>query len=151
MRLKIDWSWSPFAALTLHEWHDIVQLRINIFVVEQKCPYPELDGKDPECFHIKGQINDTIIATARIVPPGISYPEVSIGRVAVARNFRSNGFGRVLMQTVMQAIYEEFGIVSVRLSAQSYLLHFYEQFGFISTGKTYLEDGIPHTEMLRAR
>lgn len=149
MVLPVHWSWSRFEELSLQEWHDIVQLRVNVFVVEQHCPYPELEGKDPECIHIKGQINDSVIATARIVPPGISYQEVSIGRVAVAQNFRGKGFGRILMNTCLQAIDELYGKVPVRLSAQTYLLEFYEQCGFTSTGNEYLEDGIPHTEMLR--
>lgn len=148
---NIHWKWSRFEELSLQEWHDLLQLRIDVFVVEQDCPYPELDGKDPDCTHVLGQIDERVVATARILPPGLSYPEVSIGRVTTASDFRGLGLGRILMDICLMAVREEFGRVPVRISAQTYLKKFYEDLGFTDTGKSYLEDGIPHLEMYLAK
>lgn len=139
-----------FSELSLVEFHDLLQLRINVFIIEQNCPYPELDGKDKKSYHITGRDElGKVVATARILPQKISYDEVSIGRVACDINFRRAGLGKELMQEIMNFIDSEFGQVSVRISAQAYLVKFYEKYGFISTGKEYLEDDIPHVEMLR--
>lgn len=143
----VHWKWSRFRELSLQEWHDLLQLRINVFVVEQNCPYPELDGKDPDAIHVMGMIGKRVVATARILPAGLSYPEVSIGRVTTAGDFRGQGLGRILMEVCLLAVRDEFGKVPVRISAQTYLKQFYEDLGFTDTGKSYLEDGIPHLEM----
>jgi len=116
--------------------------------VEQDCPYPELDGKDFQALHVIGQQQGRIIAVARILPAGISYPEVSIGRVATISDLRGRGIGRALMQICLEAVSTEYGQVPVRISAQTYLTRFYEELGFEDTGNHYLEDGIPHVEML---
>jgi ElaA protein len=139
-----------YSDLSLDEFHDILQLRINVFVVEQNCPYAELDGKDKLSYHIylKDNTTDKICACARILPQGISYPEVSIGRVASDTNRRGRGIGQELMKQTLNFITEKFGEVSVRISAQKYLVEFYESFDFVSTGKEYLEDDIPHVEMI---
>lgn len=140
-----------FDALSVKEFHDLLQLRINVFVVEQNCPYSELDDKDPLSFHVIGRDeNGTLIATARILPAGISYPEVSIGRVASNPDYRGKGVGHPLMTAVLNFIGREFGEIPVRISAQAYLLAYYEKHGFVSTGKEYLEDDIPHVEMIRS-
>lgn len=139
-----------FDALSARELHDILQLRINVFVVEQNCPYPELDGKDTLSFHVIGRDeNGTLVATARILPQGISYPEVSIGRVASNPDYRGKGVGHPLMTAILEFIGRAFGQVPVRISAQSYLLAYYQKHGFVSTGKEYLEDDIPHVEMVK--
>jgi ElaA protein len=145
----VKWHCLPFNTLTLMQWHDILALRIDVFVVEQNCPYPEIDGKDPECLHIFGELDGKIVAVARIVRPGVSYPEVAIGRVATAMEKRSKGLGIELMKHCLQQIEVNFGTVPVRISAQSYLKQFYLNLGFKPTGKEYLEDGIPHLEMLK--
>jgi ElaA protein len=145
----VKWHCLPFNSLTLMQWHDILALRIDVFVVEQNCPYPEIDGKDPECLHIFGELDGKIVAVARIVRPGVSYPEVAIGRVATAMEKRSKGLGIELMKYCLQQIEVNFGTVPVRISAQSYLKQFYLNLGFKPTGKEYLEDGIPHLEMLK--
>jgi ElaA protein len=145
----VKWHCLPFNSLTLMQWHDILALRIDVFVVEQNCPYPEIDGKDPECLHIFGELDGKIVAVARIVRPGVSYPEVAIGRVATAMEKRSKGLGIELMKHCLQQIEVNFGTVPVRISAQSYLKQFYLNLGFKPTGKEYLEDGIPHLEMLK--
>jgi len=147
--MNITWHCLPFDSLTLMQWHDVLALRIDVFVVEQNCPYPEIDGKDPKSLHVFGESDGRIVAVARIVKPGISYPEVAIGRVATAMEYRSKGLGIELMDYCLQQIEVHFGNVPVRISAQSYLKQFYLNFGFAPTGKEYLEDGIPHLEMLK--
>lgn len=138
-----------FDSLSLHEFHDLVALRIQVFVIEQNCPYQDLDGKDKKSFHLIGRDKEGVIkVTARILPAGISYPEVAIGRVVVDPSERGTGAGHALMRSCMEFIENQFGKVPVRLSAQSHLEKFYNQHQFISTGKEYLEDGIPHVEML---
>ena len=138
-----------FNELSLEEFHDIIALRIQIFVIEQDCPYQELDGKDKIAFHLffKNTSNEVIAAT-RILPKGAAYEEVSIGRVVVHESSRGTGLGNQLMADSMQFVKEKFGEVAVRLSAQKHLEKYYGNHGFTSTGKEYLEDGIPHVEML---
>ncbi|MDC1403217.1 GNAT family N-acetyltransferase [Crocinitomicaceae bacterium] len=138
-----------FNELTLNEFHDLIALRIQVFVIEQECPYQELDGKDNVGYHlILRNEEGAIIGTTRILPEGISYPEIAIGRVVVAENFRYLKLGHLLMEKSIQFIEEKFGKQDVRLSAQTHLVKYYASHGFASTGKEYLEDGIPHTEML---
>ncbi len=138
-----------FDDLSLREFHDILQLRVNVFIVEQNCPYPELDGKDPLSFHVLGRDESgRLVATARILPAGVSYDEVSIGRVSSHPDLRGKGIGHPLMEAILAFIRSESGAVPVRISAQAYLLAYYEKHGFVSTGKAYLEDDIPHVEML---
>lgn len=148
---SIQWHALPFSELSLQDWHDLLRLRIDVFVVEQNCPYPELDGKDPDCVHVFGKSEGRVVAVTRIVPPGLSYPEVAIGRVAVSEEYRKYGIGRALMLQSLREVQNRFGKVPVRISAQTYLRDFYGSLGFEETGKSYLEDGIPHIEMFLAR
>jgi len=144
----IQWSVKSFGELSARDFHDVIQLRIGVFVVEQNCPYPELDGKDLQAHHLIGRLaSGEIVATARILPPGISYNEVSIGRVCSRIDQRGNGTGKLLMQKAMQSVEALFGRVPVRISAQHYLLSYYRSFGFEPLGEVYLEDDIPHIEM----
>ena len=139
-----------FNDLDLRTFHDLVALRCEVFVVEQNCVYQELDGKDVRCHHVIGRAeNGHIVATARIVPPGLSYKEVAIGRVVVALSHRNTHLGHRLMEAVLQSVKVQYGDVPVRISAQRHLADFYTKHGFESTGKEYMEDGIPHVEMLR--
>lgn len=145
----LDWQIKHFSEISIAEFYDLIALRIKIFVVEQNCPYQELDGKDKKAYHLVGRDGfGKIVATARILPKGISYEEVSIGRVAIDDSARNKGNGHVLIEKCMQYIDEEFGATNVRISAQSHLEKYYQKHGFVSTGKTYLEDDIPHVEML---
>lgn len=138
-----------FNSLSLLEFHDLIALRIQVFVIEQNCPYQDLDGKDQKSFHLIGRNNeDEIKATARVLPAGISYPEVGIGRVVIDPSERGTGIGHLLMNACLDFIKNQYGSVAVMLSAQKHLEKFYENHHFISTGKEYLEDGIPHVEML---
>jgi len=138
-----------FQELSVEEFHDIIALRIQIFIIEQNCPYQEVDGKDKLAYHLffKNEKNE-VIAVTRILPQGISYDEVAIGRVVVNDNYRGTGLGNQLMSDSMKFVKEKFGDVPVRLSAQKHLEKYYGNHGFESTGNEYLEDGIPHVEML---
>ncbi len=138
-----------FDELSLIEFHDIVALRISVFVVEQNCPYQELDGKDKMSFHLFVKEGDSIVGTARILPPGLSYPEIAIGRVVSSIDKRDCGLGHLIMEESLKFISNHWkDPQNVKLSAQSHLKKYYEKHGFTSTGKEYLEDGIPHTEMI---
>jgi len=145
----MNFELKPFESLTLEEFHDLIALRIQVFVIEQNCPYQDLDGKDKKSLHVIGRNSKGVIkATARILPAGVYYSEVGIGRVVVDLSERGTGAGHELMSSCMEYIENQFGKVPVRISAQSHLEKFYNQHLFISTGKEYLEDGIPHVEML---
>lgn len=148
--MKLNHSIKHFSELNAKEFHDILQLRIDVFVVEQNCPYPELDGKDINAYHFIGKNEEgETVATCRILPKGISYEELSIGRFATANHVRQEGFGLKMMKEVLVFIKQAFGNEPIRISAQKYLVQFYSKFGFVSTGKEYLEDDIPHVEMLK--
>ena len=147
--MKFEHQVKSFQELSLEEFHDIVALRIQIFIIEQNCPYQEVDGKDKLAHHLffKNEM-DEIIAVTRILPQGISYEEVAIGRVVVHEDYRGTGLGNQLMADSMNFVRDKYGEVPVRLSAQKHLENYYGNHGFKSTGKEYLEDGIPHVEML---
>ena len=144
----ITWSNKSFKDLTNEELYEISRLRQEVFVVEQNCPYQDADGKDLKSFHVEGKINGELIAYSRIVLPGVSYKEVSIGRVVTSPKARRTGAGKMLMKKTMGYIQKEFGNISIRIGAQLYLQKFYEGFGFVREGDEYLEDGIPHIIML---
>ncbi len=157
--MKINWTLKHFKDLTTKELYDIFQLRIEVFVVEQNCPYQDADGKDVKSFHLmgyspspslpKGESENTLVAFARILPQGISYDEVSIGRVVSSPKVRGTGAGKLLMEKCLEEIKTKFGDVPVRIGAQCYLKKFYESFGFVAIGDEYMEDNIPHIIMLR--
>ncbi len=138
-----------FEDLTTEELYRILQLRSQVFVVEQACVYQDLDGKDQKALHVLGSNNNILIAYTRIFGPGDYYPEPSIGRVVVAPAARAHGTGRLIMNASLQTIQEHFNTSKVRLSAQTYLQKFYISLGFEQIGEGYLEDGIPHIEMFR--
>jgi ElaA protein len=147
--MKLNFKIKHFSELSVQEFHDIIKLRIDVFVVEQNCPYSDLDGKDENSYHFIGYTpKNEIAATCRILPKGLSYAEMSIGRFATSKATRQEGFGLKMMEEVLIFIKQKYGNESIRISAQKYLLKFYEKFGFVSTGKEYLEDDIPHVEML---
>ena len=129
------------------ELYLILQLRNEVFVVEQNCVFQDADGKDPYCRHLMGFLGDSLAAYTRIVPPGVSYPEASIGRVVTSPKERKNGFGKSLMEKSIEMVYLYHGKVPIRIGAQYYLKKFYEFLGFQQTSGIYLEDGIEHIEM----
>ncbi|MCH2230301.1 MAG: GNAT family N-acetyltransferase [Crocinitomicaceae bacterium] len=146
--MHLDWQVKHYRDLSLNEFHDIVALRMRVFVVEQDCAYLDLDGKDKKCYHLlcrDGKGN--VVATARILPPGLSYSDSAIGRVVIEDEIRGNGIGHKLMEVAMKFALQEFGNSPIVISAQKHLQKYYGQHDFVSTGKEYLEDGIPHVEM----
>lgn len=144
----VDWNIKYFEQLDRNELYKILRQRIDVFVVEQECPYPECDGKDKEAYHIYAVDDDIITTYARIIKPGVSYQEASIGRVLVDKDYRGEGLGRELMERSIQFILNEMKEDQIRISAQEYLLDFYRDLGFEKRSDIYLEDGIPHIEML---
>lgn len=145
----LSYSILPFSKLSVMQLHDLFRLRVDIFVVEQNCPYPEIDGKDPECFHLLGSNeNGEVIAAARIAPARIIYKQVSIGRVVVRKDARGNRYGREIMDAAMAFCQNELKATSVKLAAQYYLEDFYESLGFKTISEVYLWDGIDHVDML---
>lgn len=147
--LKLRWDCKRFDELSADEMYTILCVRQQVFVLEQECLYLDADGKDRESFHLMGFDGDELVAYARILDAGVSYAEVSMGRILTTEKVRGSGAGIELMAEGLRFIRNHYGEVSVRISAQTYLLAFYGKFGFRSTGKEYLEDEIPHTEMLR--
>lgn len=147
--MTLIWRIADFNQLTTQELYELSQLRQAIFVVEQDCPYLDLDGKDQQCWHLMGHAEDgTLAAYARLVPPGVSYPQAaSIGRVVVEAGFRQKGLGIALMERAIAAVQERWGDAPLAISAQDYLLRFYQSLGFQPSEDRYLEDGIPHTKM----
>ena len=141
----------PFAELTPAELYAAMALRQEVFIVEQNCPYLDADGKDLQSWHLLGRDEaGKLLAYVRILPIGISYPEYpSIGRVVTSPAARGKGYGKELMEVAIETLYRLFGPSPIKIGAQTYLLKFYESLGFRSTGEEYLEDGIPHTKMVR--
>lgn len=137
-----------FNELNAEELYEILKLRINIFIVEQNCPYEECDDKDKSSYHLYLKDNDKILAYLRVVKKGISYNEISIGRVVVNSKYRGQNLGRELMTKAINFIINELKEKNIRISAQLYLEEFYKSFGFKSVTEQYLEDNIPHIEML---
>ena len=150
--MNITWYHKYFNDLTTKELYQILQLRNEVFIVEQNCPFQDLDDKDFKCFHLIGFDTDSqkIMAYTRIVPAGISYTEASIGRVVTSPQARGGGIGKVLMEKSIQILEELYGGVSIRIGAQYYLKKFYESLDFEQVNEIYLEDGIEHILMDRA-
>lgn len=145
---KLDFITKEFAELTNWELHEIIRLRIDIFVVEQTCPYPELDGKDPLCAHVFNVIDGKMAAYCRVVPPGVSYEHAaSIGRVVVNEKFRHRGLGELLIAQGIKVVGNIWPGVDLKISAQAHLQDFYRLNKFVTTSDEYLEDNIPHVEM----
>ncbi len=144
----LTWLCKKFDNLTPHELYAVLQLRNEIFVVEQNCVFQDADNKDQYCWHIMGYDNDRLVAYTRLVPPGISYKEASIGRVVTAAGERGRGTGRLLMEESIRQCRDIFRIHIIRIGAQLYLKKFYNSLGFKETGEIYLEDGIQHVEMI---
>lgn len=142
--------WLPFDRLTPRQVHDVLQLRQRVFVVEQRCAYLDADGLDPTCWHGLGTLGDrTLVATARLVPPGLVSEEPAIGRVVSSPEHRRAGYGRQLMLEAIREIRRLYPGHATRIGAQRYLERFYGSLGFVPVGEPYDEDGIPHIHMVR--
>ncbi len=149
MKSSIVWKIKPFSKLSTEELYQILKIRQEVFIVEQTCYYLDADGYDQQAVHIWAEKEGEILAYSRVFEPGIKYKEASIGRVLTNPNYRKNKLGKILIRFSINTIEARFRTQSIRISAQDYLLHFYSEFGFQDTGKKYLEDDIPHTEMVR--
>ncbi|MDG3181697.1 GNAT family N-acetyltransferase [Streptococcus parasuis] len=147
----MQWEIKAFDQLSLQELYTILTLRTNVFVVEQACPYPDLDGKDPNCLHLLGTINGELVAYLRILPAGLRYDEVSIGRVVVKPSHRGKGLGRLMMEQAIHCITNEWKESQIKIGAQAYLEKFYQSLGFEPVSEVYLEDDIPHLDMLYSK
>lgn len=140
----------PFDALKPKELYDVLKLRSEVFVVEQQCVYLDADGKDLSCQHLMLYHQKELVAYARIVPPGISFKEPSIGRIVSSKRVRKTGFGKELVRLAINNCIRLHGNRDIKIGAQLYLKSFYESFGFKVTGEVYDEDGIDHIHMLRS-
>ena len=149
--MQLTYTTKPFHALTSIELYRLLQLRQEVFVVEQECPYLDADGMDDKCIHVLGFTENAITeAYCRICPAGTSYEGyVSIGRVVTSKQIRKAGEGRRLMIYALEKAHKLFPNVPIKISAQTYLIKFYNSLGFQEVGKEYLEDGIPHVAMVK--
>ena len=134
--------------LTKHELYDIYCLRQEVFIVEQNCVYQDIDKKDHHSYHLMAYDNQILVAYLRIVHPGISYSEASIGRVLTKMSHRRRGISKKIIKSAIQKVKDLYNNSNIRISAQEYLIPFYTSLNFESIGEVYLEDDIPHIEMM---
>ena len=147
--MTLTWVWARFDDLGVHALHDALALRCKVFILEQ-CPYQDPDSADKQSHHLVGYDEAGVAqACLRVVDPGVNYPEPSIGRVVTAREARGNGTGRALMQVCIARCSQAWPGLGIRISAQAHLQGFYGGLGFVAVSDEYLEDDIPHIEMLR--
>jgi ElaA protein len=151
MNNNLTWRYQSFYELSLDELYKILKIRSEVFIVEQNCPYQDVDGKDQQSFHLSAWIEDAPVAYVRIIPPGISYKEASIGRVLTVMSQRKSGTGKILMEKAIEHTLREFNVTEIKIGAQLYLQKFYTSLGFKQTSALYLEDNIPHIEMLYSK
>ena len=146
----MNWKFKKFDELTTNELYEILKLRAEVFVVEQDCPYQDLDDKDKWAYHLFLEDDDgsTVIAVLRILPENIAYEDIAIGRVIVKKSHRGQGLSKVMMQKAISFIIDDLGKKRIKLSGQAYLREFYEDLGFERVSDIYLEDGIDHYEFL---
>ncbi|MGB3008456.1 MAG: GNAT family N-acetyltransferase [Chitinophagaceae bacterium] len=144
----MKWVLKEFDKLTVDELYALLQLRSEVFVVEQNCVFQDLDNKDKYSHHLMGWQNDKLIAASRLVPPGVSYKEPSIGRVVTSLENRNKGIGKLLMEKSIEIAEQLFGRQTIKIGAQLYLINFYSSLGFKPASPIYIEDGIEHLEMI---
>ncbi|WP_284141680.1 MULTISPECIES: GNAT family N-acetyltransferase [unclassified Virgibacillus] len=143
----MKWHIKSFADLTNNELYHILKARVDIFVVEQACPYPELDNYDQQSIHYYLTDGEQLVAYVRILPAGYKYKEASIGRVIVNKSYRGKGIGKKLMQNAVNYTTNNMGEKTIKIQAQSHLEAFYSSLGFRKISAVYLDDGIPHIDM----
>lgn len=153
MPQPIAFTCQPFETLSAQQFFDISYARVKVFVVEQHCPYQEIDALDPQSFHLQGWVTDadghrTLAAYARIIPPALAGELPRIGRVIVVEAQRHQGYATKLMNTAIAFCHTQYPNQAIAISAQTYLLDFYQSLGFVPQGEPYLEDDIPHIDML---
>ena len=149
--LPSDWRWKKFSELNVYELYAVLELRAKVFVVEQQCVYLDCDRLDFDSWHLSGYVDQRLVAYLRVLPPGLKFAEPALSRVVITPEARGSGQGKALMRVALRKAAETFGSPMIRISAQAYLEKFYESFGFRKVGDGYLEDDIPHLEMLRER
>ena len=145
--MELTWKYSSFSDLLAVELYAIMQLRNEVFVVEQNCVYQDADNKDRKSFHLAGWYKDELVAYCRILPPGLAFENASIGRVVTSPAYRKTGSGKTLMTLAISSTLHQFSCDQITISAQLYLKRFYTSLGFTQKSETYLEDNIPHIEM----
>ncbi|MBU3092826.1 GNAT family N-acetyltransferase [Clostridium sp. CM028] len=144
----MKWKIKKFNELNGEEVYEILKLRSEVFVIEQQCIYEECDGKDNNSYHLFAKENGKIIVYLRILEKGISYNEISIGRVLTDKKYRGKGLAKQMMIRAIEFIENNLNEKVIRIGAQEYLVNFYEGLGFVRVSEVYLEDNIPHIEML---
>jgi ElaA protein len=145
----IQWKIKRFEELSTIELYKLLQLRSEVFIVEQNCVYQDIDGKDQKALHLIGEFGSDIVAYARLFKAGDYFDDASIGRVVVGMNYRDKKWGHELMQRAVNGVKDYFNTTKITISAQLYLQKFYESHDFVVTSQTYLEDDIPHIRMKR--
>jgi ElaA protein len=144
----LNWELKKFNELIVEEIYKILEIRNEVFIVGQNCAYQDCDGKDKNAYHLYLQDNDEIIAYLRILKKGVSFEEIAIGRVLVHNNYRGKGIAREMMLKAINFIELELNEKEIKIQAQAYLVNFYKSLGFKETSNEYLEDNIPHVDML---
>ena len=147
----LKWSWCRFDELSPATLYELLQLRSEVFVVEQNCVFLDMDGSDAVALHVLGRDEDghgALVACARCFMPGAKFQEASIGRVATRPSARGRGLGHALIAEAMRVLWQHGGVQPIRIGAQAHLENYYARHGFVEVGKPYLEDGIAHIEML---
>lgn len=147
----MKWQLKKFEELNINEIYEILSIRSEVFVVEQKCPYQDIDFKDKNSYHLFAQEEGKIVAYLRILEKGISYEEISIGRVLITKDYRGKGISREMMLKAIDFIENNLNENKIKISAQAYLTNFYKSVGFIEVSEVYLEDDIPHIDMVYSK
>jgi len=146
--MELIWTTKHFNELTTAELYAILQLRSEVFVVEQNCVYLDIDNKDKKSIHLMAWHGEDLVAYTRLVAPGVSFDEASIGRVVTSPRYRGTGIGLVLMQKSIEACLKTYQVNTIKIGAQLYLQKFYTGLGFEQCNEPYDEDGIPHIDMI---
>ncbi|WP_020649720.1 GNAT family N-acetyltransferase [Solimonas variicoloris] len=150
MRLDLDWRWHAWRDLDIDTLYECLRLRVDIFVVEQKCPYPELDGLDPHCEHLTvREPGGALLGYLRLLPPGLKVDEPALGRLVVAAAARGQGLARAMVSEGIRACHARYPQQDIYISGQQHLEDFYASLGFKVSSQPYLDDGIWHVDMLK--
>lgn len=145
---EITWHWKAFGQLSTHELYALLKLRVDVFVVEQHCPYPELDGRDQQVMHLMGWAGDKLVAYLRLLPPEVSPSgQLALGRIVTAPDVRKFGLGGALVRLGIDYAQQSWPGLPIQIAAQEHLKDFYAGFGFAIISEAYLEDGIAHVDM----
>ncbi|MGV8804217.1 MAG: GNAT family N-acetyltransferase [Polaromonas sp.] len=147
---EISWRCVPFEGLSAFDLYAVLQLRSEVFVVEQACVFQDIDGADAQALHVLGSVQGVLVAYARCFPAGVKFAQASLGRVATRASRRGTGAGHALVSHAIACMLAQWGPQAIRIGAQARLEGFYRQHGFEVAGPPYMEDGIAHIDMLRA-